>query len=42
MSLWKLLVMLQKRDTEKKSMSLDKNFLQMGNTCNKVSHLFFY
>ena len=36
-----------KRDTEKKkkSMSLDNNCLQMGNTCNKhdkVSHLFYY
>ena len=37
-----LLVTLQKRDTEKKSMSLDNYFLQMGNACNKVSHLVYY
>ena len=27
---------------KKKSMTLDNNFLQVGNTCNKVTHLFYY
>ena len=42
MSLWKFVVTLQKRDTEKKSTSLDNNFFQMGNTYKKVLHLFYY
>ena len=39
MSLWKLVSYVTKEGhPPKKLMSLDNNFLQMGYTCNKVSH----
>ena len=39
MSLWKFVSHITKEGHQKNSLSLDNNFLKMGNTCNKVSHL---